>query len=514
MSVRELRDGAAAWRIFLFLATVYLATYGGHLYTGDGIEMERTAESLILRGDLAVEPGVDGHVWGYPGADGRRYSPYALGLSVVEAPFIGVAHLIGRTLGLAEMPDRKVLWTLVTSVNVLVTAAAGALLFLFLRGVGEGKRSSAGTALIYGLGTMAWVYSKHDFAEPLAGLALLGAAHFLLRAGRNGDDRSLLLAGAFNGFGFFTKYQMVILTPALLFVILRDPRYRSGGGAALARRVALFLVAGLPFGLANLAVNHARFGMWLQTGYANQGEIVAGWGHVAEGLFGLFLSPGKGLFWYSPILILSLFSWREYRRRHREAALLGESLIALTVLTFAPLWWWHGDWSWGPRYLVVVLPFLAAPLCAWSGEGGGRKRFTIVLLVAALAVNGLGLSINFNYYLAELKTMEMSHDDWNFIPGLSPIRFHAHVALSNGMGLIGMARPDFVYRAWSDGAFRRRAIPMEGYPAAGSEADFFFFRPRSSSAERLGLAFIGLLLLGAAALQGREIRRRLLAGAR
>jgi hypothetical protein len=505
----------AAW-IFLFLSAIYLATFGGHLYTGDGAEMCKTAESLILHGDLALTPGVDGRLGGYAGTDGRHYSPYALGLSVIEAPLFGAGRLAATLLHLSEDSRRVLAQAAAISVNVLVTAATAALLFLLLAGIGCANRAAVTTSLLYGLGTMAWVYSKHDFAEPLAALALLGSVHGLARFSRDGGPRSLLMAGAFNGLGFFTKYQMVIFTPVLLVFALRWARRRGEAWSDLLPRSLWFLLPGLPFGLVNLWVNHARFGTWLETGYANQGEIFAGWGFLPAGLFGLLLSPGKGLLWYSPILIAAPFAWREFHRRHAELSALCAALAAVTLLMFAPLWWWHGDWSWGPRYMVILLPIAAIPLSAWVGDaermasrvaGGVRLRHLLAgLMVLAIAVNFLGLSVHFVYYLIELRQMDKVHDDWNFIPNLSPIRFHAHVVGAWILEAAGLPAPDFTYTTWCDGVLRERVIPMATYAAAGREPDYFFFRPRPSRAARAALALAGLSILGVAVVAGGRLR--------
>ncbi len=502
--------------IFLFLSCVYLVTSGGHMYTGDGIEMYRTAESLVLRGDLAVTPGVDGRIWGYPGRGGRRYSPYALGLSLVEAPFVAAGHAVASALPLSDRARMGLVQAAVVSANAFVTAVTGALLFSVATALGYRRRAAAATALLYGLGTMAWVYSKHDFAEPLAALCLLGAVHFLVRAGEEGRPGALALAGAFNGYGFFTKYPMVIYTPILLiwlYTSARRPRRRLPW---LFSRFAWFLAPGLLFGLANLYVNHSRFGAWLQTGYANQGEIFAGWSSLPAGLFGLLLSPGKGLLWFSPLLLAVPFAWREFHFRHPRMSLLSAALAGATILMFAPLWWWHGDWAWGPRYVVVVLPYLILPLAEWfedplrlSARVAGRLRLRhalAALLLAALAVNALGLSVNFVYYLQALRGLERVHDDWNFIPGLSPIRFHAHIVRANLLRSLGREAPDFLYRAWCDGVFQEKTISLASYAEAGQEPDYFFFRPRATRNEQAALFGAGGILLAAAAVCARRVR--------
>jgi hypothetical protein len=496
---------AGLW-LFLLLSAIYLLTFGGHFYSGDGIEMWRTSVSLVLRGELALEQDTPGRTWGYPGADGRRYSPYALGLSLVEAPFYVLGRTVSASLPLDDRGRERLMWASTTSVNVFISAAGALLLYLIGIGVGYSRRASAGVSMLYGLGTMAWVYSKHDFAEPLCVLCLLGAACLLVRLRPGAGIGLLILAGAFNGYSFFTKYQMVIYTPILVAYLLLATPVRERRGVSLAKALAAFLLPGLLFGLANLYVNHAKFGDWLTTGYDRQGEIFAGWGYFPVGLFGLLLSSGKGLFWYNPLLLAVPFAWPAFHRRTPALSWLAGGIFGATLLMFSPLWWWHGDWAWGPRYLLIPLPFLVLPLLGWLDTERGpvpdvakrrrRRRALAILLLLAFGVNFLGLGVNFFYYVQAITGMGKVHDQWHFQPGLSPLRYHAHMVKVWILGAAGLEIPDFRYRSWKDGAFSEERISMD-QNARGP--DFFFARPRDSLLQQAILA-ITALLLGAAAL--------------
>ena len=68
--------------------------------------------------------------------------------------------------------------------GALVTAAAGAFVYLAARELGYGVGLSLLLALLWGLASPAWVYTKRFMSEPLSALALVAAAYFALRATR------------------------------------------------------------------------------------------------------------------------------------------------------------------------------------------------------------------------------------------------------------------------------------------------------------------------------------------
>src|SRR5690606_38425013 len=63
--------------------------------------------------------------------------------------------------------------------NVLVSAAAGCVLYLYARTLGYAARVGVLAALLLAMGSIVWPYSKTFFQEPLALLLLLSAALLL-----------------------------------------------------------------------------------------------------------------------------------------------------------------------------------------------------------------------------------------------------------------------------------------------------------------------------------------------
>ncbi|MBK8147347.1 MAG: hypothetical protein IPK58_03815 [Acidobacteria bacterium] len=111
------------------------------------------------------------------------------------------------------------------------------------------------------------------------------------------------------------------------------------------------------------AYNYSLYGSRFALSYAYESfpglaDGAGGVGVPSLSVFTFFFSPARGLFFYAPILVLSVVAFvtsREYRtRRHRvKVAIIVVSVIALCGHGAA-----HGGWAFGARYLVMLLPLL------------------------------------------------------------------------------------------------------------------------------------------------------------
>jgi hypothetical protein len=114
------------------------------------------------------------------------------------------------------------------------------------------------------------------------------------------------------------------------------------------------------------------------------------------GLAGLLVSPSRGLLIYSPWVIFSLWGgailWKENSKGWERYLLIG--VIAIVVLHARLGTWWAG-WSYGPRYLTDLLPFLAFFLLPVLPriQTSSMLRMALVCAVAAAAwVQAIGAS--------------------------------------------------------------------------------------------------------------------------
>lgn len=367
--------GRPALSVFLLLLGVYLATSSFRVETIDTAVRLEVARSLARGDGGAIQPLTMrtpfGLVGSFPGRDGRHYSVYGLGQSLLMIP--------GTWFG----PDRDA--ALATLINPVATALTGAILVLMGLALGYSRRAAVGTALLFGLGTLAWPHAKFTFEAPLEMLAGTAAMFALLRAG----PRASLAAGALFGAALLVRPSAVVMLPALIW-------WQCAPGRRVAR-LAEFAAGGAPWVLLALAYNAYRWGSPLATGYVQTSYQYFAW--QWEGWVGLLLSPGRGFFWYSPMLLLGLFFFRCLRERHvrlyRAAAIfIGSYGVFLSFVTV-----WSGDWTWGPRHLLPIVPVLALGLLP-ALERGVPRAWLGGLVAASLAVQCVGVSLNYEtYYL-------------------------------------------------------------------------------------------------------------------
>ena len=340
------------WRLAVFLIVLYLLTAAGRLTSGDGAAMYRTAHQLVVAGQVAVPPAPEAPA----GRDGRHYAKYGLGQSLVELPLV----LLGHTLAtLTNQPDDRLTQFWASLTNTFVSVGIVLVWWRLARDLGYARPVATAGAVTLAIASLVWPYARTDFSEPLLALALLSTAWCLYRwhcAPRHSWAWALA-AGACGGLAFVTKPTAAILCPAFaLYVALL---LRSGGRSwtiglrSLATSLGPLVIAG---GFV-LAFNYYRFGSVLDLGYGD--EPTTGFTTpLLTGIALLLASSGKGLLWFCPAVVAGLWGWRTFARAHPPQAALA-ALLLVSQLAFFGRWWaWHGDWSWGPRYLVAMVPFL------------------------------------------------------------------------------------------------------------------------------------------------------------
>ena len=283
------------------------------------------------------------------GRDGRQWSVFGPAQSLAALPLYVAAQLVTRGQPPAVARATAVRWC--CALNPLCTALIAGLLAWWLMLLWpEQPRRAALAGLLVVLATPLWPYAKSFMAEPLSTLCFLLSAYGAWCASRSDrSGRCAVWAGVALALAMLNRPHNLILWPVLAAL---------AGWPRDGRRWLAFSIAPAVMALWWVWFNLQRFGRPLDFGYlaAIQGDFSLA--TLPLGVVGQLLSPGRGLLWYAPLVVL--IGWALRRPSAEQAPtpwlLLAAGLVPLLFYGARSNWW--GSWCWGPRYLVPVLPLL------------------------------------------------------------------------------------------------------------------------------------------------------------
>jgi hypothetical protein len=398
----------AIWLGLLFLS-FYILSAQGSIQSLDGTIMYELTQSLVEKQSAAIDNPA-----GIRGVDGRLYSKYGLGQSLAAIPLYLAGRFAAEFLPLPFASD-YVTKFFVSMLSPIATALTCVLLYLFGLKLGYSRKVALWASFVFGVATMAWPYSQTFYAEPLTTLLLLGTFFVLMKDGFS--NRELLLAGAFLGAAVLTRVaSLVALLPAAFYIASISKTFHQS-----AKRVLVFASPLLIALFVITSYNSYRFGSPWQAGYGSEGFSTP----LLVGLFGFLISPGRGFFWYNPVLLLSLLGIPLLHRNHKEKSLAFLLLILAHLLFYSKWGAWEGGWAWGPRFLLVVVPYLALYLGAWLASVISVRLTTLLvaLLLVSAAVQFSAVSVSPERYYYQEYTQDASHhmEKIKYDPGHSPL---------------------------------------------------------------------------------------------
>jgi len=407
------------WRPALLLWLVVFAggliVSSGQFHSADEVSMFVTAVNIVDRGQLdtnqlgwgewAIRPGEE---QGTLAASGDVYSKKSPLMILLMVPLAELGRLV-PALGPA--------WA-VLLLGPLLTATTAAALFGLASRLGYSTPAGLLAALVCAFATMAWVFSRSVMRETIAGLALvvcLWALHSATkRPGSAPEGWAEFIADLACGAGLAALIGANAAYLALAPLLAAALVWAHWGRAAWRRQLAHLAAYGLPVALmlAGLAgYNALRFGGPLNTGYSfvpgQEGFSSPLW----WGALGLLLSPARGLLWYNPTTLLAIAGWRKFTRAQ---PLLGWTVLAVAgahIVIFGLWWEWWGGYTWGPRFLLPLMPCLSlAALPVFEGvlaAGRGSRLWLGRVAVGAVILLGVavqlaGVAIDYNTYELEL----------------------------------------------------------------------------------------------------------------
>jgi hypothetical protein len=175
------------------------------------------AQSIVERFDFPIRPIATRNE---VGSGGRSFSIYELGMSLVQVPLYALGRLAFTFFPTPDLNQMTLLW--VGLLNPILTALTCVVLYKLSRSFGFSERIAIALACLYGLGTIAWQYSKNFDREPLLALLILLSFYAAWLYSQRRSTRWLIVAGLLVGYLVFSKFIQAMVIPFFLgyFVLL------------------------------------------------------------------------------------------------------------------------------------------------------------------------------------------------------------------------------------------------------------------------------------------------------
>jgi hypothetical protein len=399
----------------VFLATSLLMTADFHSI--DEVAMFVTAVNVTNRGEIQANQ-IGYSLWGIrPGEEvttlGNNDDVYTKKSPLMMLLMVP-AVLLGRIVPFLSI-NRTVLW-----LGPLLASAIVLILYQIGRELDSSRLASTTAVLLLVAGTMMLPYAQTVFGEMLAAVGLLLSVWALLRLIQGGGP--LAAAGVGAGLGLACGTNPVYFALALIVTLLFLLWFLPGNSwRSVLRQMIFYVIPLLVVAIFLIIFNFVRFGSIWETGYRLSPDSEGFRTPLWWGALGLTISPARGLFWYSPPVILALVSWPMFHRRERRLSWAILIIILFHLAVFGMWWEWWGGYGWGPRFLLPIVPLLllvTLPGLDRAEQGSWSWRAAVlVLLIAGIAVQIAGVTIDPNLYERQLDTDSPAQQD-------QPLRYH------------------------------------------------------------------------------------------
>ena len=397
-------DHKVFFLILIISFSIFIFTASAHRFTSDDYLAYSQAERIVNQTPIPnfipgeTRPGLQGPnqiQWSFSTCkDPIICSNVPLVYSMSLIPFIQLEQnlniLPDTDLTLDDFDDNHYVWWRNTLSNEetftflfygpLITAISTAILFAICRTYNFSIKIAITVAFLYGFTTMAWAYSSTAMSVILVSMTVLLSFYFYRKFVKNQNFFSLIFCGFSLGASVLVRYDsFIIVVIILVFLIGTILRNKSKLKNLTCLLIPLFFCA-----IIFMGINYIQFGTFLEYSFKTESGYGLGPTYpIHVGIFGLLFSPGAGLFIFSPILFTIFVSFSDFYKKDKSSFLIFSAYLVSMLVFFGNLETWHGFVSWGPRYLLPVIPFLLIPLAASIEKRNSIGfRFLVIVLGA------------------------------------------------------------------------------------------------------------------------------------
>jgi hypothetical protein len=419
------------WVIGILAVCAYVAVYAiplaGTPVRSDGLNYFVYLPSWVIYGDTTLEEAANHRFGGtFPSdcavtrwpATGRWVNPHQMGVAVLLLPLYLVGHgltvltgfpregwsffyrhaaglggplyLMLGLFALKRLLDRHVPPAVVLATMLTVTFGTN----LFHYATFDSLWSH-----VYSFSLIAWFLCLVDVWErrPSAGrAALIGAVLGLLMLVRHSNALLLLFLPLFG----VVDAASLRARPRVL--LARAPQFALMGLTAAA------VVA------PQLAFYKSSTGSFFVDPYQNlvPASGVPEFDFLHPHLAGVLVGVRKGLFFWSPALLLGVAGFFTMRGRLRDFRLASITVIAVITLLIASWWDWQFGGSYGHRGFTDLLAMFALPIAALYDRAAGRPALRAAVTVFAALTVALSITQMFQYWAGIIPYSNVTWDQY------------------------------------------------------------------------------------------------------
>lgn len=309
------------------------------------------------------------------------YSIFGLGTPLLALPFFLPTLFMGQVSNFTALLLGKI---------AASTIAALSAVFIYLAARRLSNRKTAIiTSLIFGIATNMFAMTSQMLLSFTGAILCVSIGLYCLVSRNEKPGRPVIAGVAFAWAGMCQPVMFLIFLIFGLYVLIT--KYRD---------VIWYAIGGIPLIILTALYQWASYGSPLRTGeFLGSAFLMSGskdWGvsvpalemwstPLFKGIAGTTISPSRGLFVWSPILIFALLGlilvfkkgWKS-----KENILFFCALSSLLIILTASKWWdWVGSNSWGYRITISTLPFLCLLLVPAIDFLKGKKLLQCVFIV-------------------------------------------------------------------------------------------------------------------------------------
>jgi len=368
--------------VFLLFGLVLSILFSSGQIENPDTHLRLTQTRIIIDDNklgLPDDVGEDSHGNIAINKDGERFMVYNPGQTIIFIPIYYIANLVSTD----EVNAYYFSAFCVSFLNYMVHALCAFILFKIALLLGAVRKQAYLVGVFFGLTSYSFVFAQSTYEHHFEMFFILLSVYF---AQKKDTNHAGLLSGLMLSLGLVFRTTSILAVPAILLL-------QKNNNERL--KVLMSLTIGVVF---VLLYNYYRFGNPLETGYSLAWSLAHSdkfdfWSFSGflDAFFGFLFSPGKGLVFFSSTILIALFGiktfWKKQRLIFYAILLISAAYLIIFSLNFA----WHGSiWSYGPRYILPIIPFLYLPIIYLKPQ-----KWVFVTLLLSFFLQIVLISVNY-----------------------------------------------------------------------------------------------------------------------